>query len=96
MGDNKAEGWSAIGDRGQTALSLTCDVDGTGWFLAETKCAFASLKVCSLTLACRGLTMLSVSPKLIWKLKDLYAEMCGPSHNGGWFQHLRNVHFISF
>ena len=30
------------------------------------------------------------------KLKDLYAEMCWPSQNGGWFQHLRNVHFISF
>ena len=30
MGDSKAEGWSAMGDRGQTALSLTGDVDGTG------------------------------------------------------------------
>ena len=30
MGDGGAEGSSAIGDRGQTAISLTPDVDGTG------------------------------------------------------------------
>ena len=30
MGDGGAEGPSAIGDRGQTAISLTPDVDGTG------------------------------------------------------------------
>ena len=30
MGDGRAEGWSAIGDRQQAALSLTSDVDGTG------------------------------------------------------------------
>ena len=30
MGDGRAEGPSAIGDGGQTAISLTPDVDGTG------------------------------------------------------------------
>ena len=30
MGDGRAEGWSAIGDRGQAAVSLMLDVDGTG------------------------------------------------------------------
>ena len=30
MGDGRAEGSSAIGDRGQAAVSLTPDVDGTG------------------------------------------------------------------
>ena len=30
MGDGRAEGSSAIGDRGQAAISLTPDVDGTG------------------------------------------------------------------
>ena len=30
MGDGRAEGSSAIGDRGQGAVSLTPDADGTG------------------------------------------------------------------
>ena len=30
MGDGRAEGWSAVGDGGQAAISLTPDVDGTG------------------------------------------------------------------
>ena len=30
MGDGRAEGSSAIGDRGQAAISLTPDVDGAG------------------------------------------------------------------
>ena len=30
MGDGRAEGWSAIGEGGQAAISLTLDVDGTG------------------------------------------------------------------
>ena len=30
MGDGRAEGLSAIGDRGQAAISVTPDVDGTG------------------------------------------------------------------
>ena len=30
MGDGRAEGSSAIGDRGQAAMSLTPEVDGTG------------------------------------------------------------------
>ena len=30
MGDGRAEGSSAIGDRGQAAISLRPDVDGTG------------------------------------------------------------------
>ena len=30
MGDGRAEGSPAIGDRGQAASSLTPDVDGTG------------------------------------------------------------------
>ena len=30
MGDGRAEGSSATGDRGQAAISLTPDVDGTG------------------------------------------------------------------
>ena len=30
MGDGRDEGSSAIGDRGQAAISLTSDVDGTG------------------------------------------------------------------
>ena len=30
MGDGKVEGWSAIGDQGQAAISLTSDSDGTG------------------------------------------------------------------
>ena len=30
MGDGRNEGLSAIGDGGQTAVSLTPDVDGTG------------------------------------------------------------------
>ena len=30
MGGGRAEGSSAIGDRGQAAISLTHDVDGTG------------------------------------------------------------------
>ena len=30
MGDGRAEGLSAIGDRGQDAISVTPDVDGTG------------------------------------------------------------------
>ena len=30
MGDGRAEGSSAIGDRGQAAISLTPDVDDTG------------------------------------------------------------------
>ena len=30
MGDDKAEGSSAIGDRGQAAISLTPDIDGRG------------------------------------------------------------------
>ena len=29
MGDGRAEGWSAIGDGGQAAISLTPDADGT-------------------------------------------------------------------
>lgn len=29
MGDGRAEAWSAIGDRGQAAMSLMPDVDGT-------------------------------------------------------------------
>lgn len=28
LGDGRAEGWSAIGDRGKAAISLTPDVDG--------------------------------------------------------------------
>ena len=31
MGDARAEGWSAIGDRGQAAISLRPDVNGTGF-----------------------------------------------------------------
>ena len=30
MGDGRAEGSSATGDRGQAAISLTPEVDGTG------------------------------------------------------------------
>ena len=30
MGDGRAEGSSAIGDRGPAAVSLTSDIDGTG------------------------------------------------------------------
>ena len=30
MGDGRAEGSSVVGDRGQAAISLTPDVDGTG------------------------------------------------------------------
>ena len=30
MGDDRAEGSSATGDRGQAAISLTPDIDGTG------------------------------------------------------------------
>ena len=30
MGDGRAEGSSAIGDRGRAAISLTPDIDGTG------------------------------------------------------------------
>ena len=30
MGDGRVEGSSAIGDGGQTEMSLTTDVDGTG------------------------------------------------------------------
>ena len=30
MGDGRAEGWSAVEDGGQAAISLTPDVDGTG------------------------------------------------------------------
>ena len=30
MGDGTAEGWSAIGDGGQAAISLMPDIDGTG------------------------------------------------------------------
>ena len=30
MGDGRAEGSSAIGDRGQPAISLMPDIDGTG------------------------------------------------------------------
>ena len=30
MGDGRAEGSSATGDRGQTAVSLMSDIDGTG------------------------------------------------------------------
>ena len=30
MGDGRAEGSSAIGDRGQAAISLRPDIDGTG------------------------------------------------------------------
>ena len=30
MGGGRAEGSSAIGDRGQAAISLTSDFDGTG------------------------------------------------------------------
>ena len=30
MGDGRAEGSSAIGDRGQAAISFMPDVDGTG------------------------------------------------------------------
>ena len=30
MGDGRAEGQSAIGDRGQAAMSFTPDIDGTG------------------------------------------------------------------
>ena len=30
MGDGRAEGLSAVGDRGQAAVSLTPDMDGTG------------------------------------------------------------------
>ena len=33
MGDGRAEGSSAIGDRGQAAMSLTPDVDGPGSLL---------------------------------------------------------------
>ena len=33
MGDGRAEGPSAIGDRGRAAISLTPDVDGTGSLL---------------------------------------------------------------
>ena len=29
MGDGRAEGWSAIGDGGQAAISLMPDIDGT-------------------------------------------------------------------
>ena len=36
MGDGRAEGWSAIGDGGQAAISLTPDIDGLGFgFLVE-------------------------------------------------------------
>ena len=30
MGDGRAKGWSAIGDGGQAAISLTPDTDGAG------------------------------------------------------------------
>ena len=30
MGDGRVEGWSAIGNGGQAAISLMPDVDGTG------------------------------------------------------------------
>ena len=33
MGDGRAEGPSAIGDRGQAAISLMPDVDGSGLLL---------------------------------------------------------------
>ena len=36
MGDGRAEGTSAIGDRGQAAISLTSDVDGTHVHIFES------------------------------------------------------------
>lgn len=34
---------------------------------------------------------------LVWETQGpLSAEMCWPSQNGGWFQHLKVTHFISF
>ena len=36
MGDGRAEGSSAIGDRGQDAISLTPDVDGTHVHIFES------------------------------------------------------------
>ena len=36
MGDGRAEGWSAIGDGGQAAISLTPDVDGMHLLLFES------------------------------------------------------------
>ena len=35
VGDGRAEGWSAIEDRGQAAISLTPDVDGTHIWIFE-------------------------------------------------------------
>ena len=36
MGDGRAEGSSATGDRGQAAISLTPDIDGTHVHIFET------------------------------------------------------------
>ena len=36
LGDGRAEGWSAIGDGGQAAISLTPDVDGMHLLLFES------------------------------------------------------------
>ena len=36
MGDGKAEGSSAIGDRGQAAISLTPAIDGTHVRISES------------------------------------------------------------
>ena len=35
MGDVRDEGWSAIGDGGQAAISLTSDADGTHILIFE-------------------------------------------------------------
>ena len=53
MGDGRAEGLSAIGDRGQAAISLTSDVVGTHI------CIFERHKV----LICRGLTVPKIGIK---------------------------------
>ena len=36
MGDGRAEGWSAIGDGGQAAISLMPDVDGKHLCILES------------------------------------------------------------
>ena len=49
MGDDRAEGSSAIGDRRQVAISLMPDIDGIGsGSMLKPEAHFPPLKVCSL------------------------------------------------
>ena len=107
VGDGRAEGWSAIGDRRQAALSLTSDVDGTGSGpLLAPDARLRLWKSSSWSFLCRGLPVSEWSEgnssphqrcpcrsykNRLWSQKDLNSNLSSTPESWLWTTQL--IHF---